>query len=109
MKTKHTPGPWAVYENKGSTRLRIMSDAVPYDVATMNHAGSEEAEAANAALVAAAPELLVALKAILDGGYWDDDGDYVIPHKPRENDEDTSDPDCLVAAGAAIAKAEGRA
>lgn len=65
MNTKHTPGPWAVYENKGSTRLRIMSDSVPYDVATMQHAGSEEAEAANAALVAAAPQLLESLRAIV--------------------------------------------
>lgn len=61
MKT-HTPGPWRVYEIKGSSRMRIMSDAVPYDVATMSHAGGEDAEAANAMLIAAAPELLAACK-----------------------------------------------
>lgn len=65
METKHTPGPWAVYQSRGNSRLRVMSDAVPYDVATMNHAGGEEAEAANAALIAAAPELLESLRGLV--------------------------------------------
>lgn len=92
METKHTPGPWAVYQSRGNSRLRVMSDAVPYDVATMNHAGNDEAEAANAHLIAAAPEMLDALR-------------YMVANAEAEGWSGLM----LGDARTAISKAEGRA
>lgn len=57
--------------------------------------GNSEEREANALLIAAAPELLAALKALLPDGWGDDD---VMDHMPG-----------VKAARLAIAKAEGRA
>lgn len=51
-----TPGDWFVYQKSGYTRLFVGSDT--HDICEMNHAGDEAREDANAALIAAAPELL---------------------------------------------------
>jgi hypothetical protein len=59
----HTPGPWHAIHTPGNTHLTIHGEV--YDVATTKPAGSVEREAANARLIAAAPELLEALKLFL--------------------------------------------
>jgi len=56
-----TPGGWFVYEKSGYTRLFVGSDS--HDICEMNHAGGEGTERANAALIAAAPHLWLALVA----------------------------------------------
>lgn len=66
---------------------------------------------ADATLFAAAPELLAALKGLLDAGHYDNDGDFVIPCTGVESDGDCPDyleAPSLRAANLAIAKAEGR-
>jgi hypothetical protein len=89
MSTQHTPGPWSVVEDRVPSSLEIFADKSAIcecwrraDVAT---------EMANARLIAAAPELLDALNAMIDefeGCYAD------------------ADP-TLINAKAAIAKATG--
>ncbi len=70
----YTPKPWFVHKVPGNTRLRIGSDT--HDVATLGHAGSEEAERANANLIAAAPDMCEALEILTNStcGDIDDDG-----------------------------------
>ncbi len=69
MKTKHTPGPWTYHLGRGSNpRLHIQTmggyqiastpEINPHRMAAEENAGRE----ANAALIAAAPELLAALQ-----------------------------------------------
>ena len=69
MSTSHTPGPWKLSD--GSSPLRLMSPAVRgYDLAhiyvtdPITRKRTEE-YAANARLIAAAPDLLAALERIL--------------------------------------------
>lgn len=62
--SKHTPGPWAVGKHPGrdaGTDLREVTYLSPFGRAYIC-----EAEKANARLIAAAPELLEALHAMLD-------------------------------------------
>ena len=66
--TKHTPGPWKVNANVGKRgELGIVADAAPCVIA---HGMSEkhwpEIAQANAALIAAAPEMLTALQTCLE-------------------------------------------
>lgn len=71
--TLYTPGPWWQYKKPGFSRVFIGSDKL--DVAEMNHAGGEESESANAALVAEAPALLescMQLLSIVEAEYEDD-------------------------------------
>ena len=102
----HTPGPWSVHNKPGFSRLFIASDT--YDVAEMCHAGDEEREAANARLIAAAPELLRACKLFLRE-YTRNDGAVLCyccdPHFEPSPGETKCDICVFVAA---IAKAEGR-
>jgi hypothetical protein len=60
----------------------------------------------DALVMAAGPELLAALRAILLEGEYNDEGDFVI-RRADAGETDTSEPPCLRDAGAAIAKAEG--
>lgn len=60
MTAQHTPGPWGSFKRPGFSRLLILSDT--YDIAETCHAGDEDVEAANAALIASAPSMLRALK-----------------------------------------------
>lgn len=88
MQTKHTPGPWAVESDTD-----IVSDSGDF-VASCHEPGSDVSTAreyANARLIAAAPDLLAALQAIMD----DPDAVDHILHLDA------------VAADAAIAKATG--
>ena len=64
MNTKHTPGPWDLNETQRGTYI--------YQGGTENciaeiYADVNEDQAANARLIAAAPELLEALLALLPG------------------------------------------
>ena len=79
--TQHTPGPWEV--GKGVTPAVTLVDS-PYDIESENRA--------NAYLMAASPELLAALKELVN--WWEIDGGNL----------DRS----LATAVAAIARAEGR-
>jgi hypothetical protein len=83
----HTPGPWG-YTYDGSSTWSIGPEADPQDgsVASIFDRKDERARA-NARLIAAAPDLLAALKYLLELG---------------------GDDDRRIAAEAAIAKAEGR-
>lgn len=58
----HSPGSWHVIRVPGNSRLVIHSEH--YDIAETKHAGDAEREAANAQLIAAAPDLLAALTAL---------------------------------------------
>ena len=74
METKHTPGPWAYATAQDGWRFNIhQADGAPYtpgysDVAwSMNTVSGEakDVQEANARLIAAAPELLEALEALV--------------------------------------------
>jgi hypothetical protein len=98
--SKHTPGPWSFYDdsNNGKTN-RVEIVAIGKTVARIYHSVPAE-DLPNARLIAAAPELLEALNAMInhytslinsgDAGNWD----------PEEESE-------VIAARAAIAKAQG--
>ena len=89
----HTPGPWAILPNTPHF-VRAMHPADGMQpVATVYHFDGELA--ANARLIAAAPELLEALEAVLP-----DLEHYVATHGPGPDKR-------LAAARAAIAKARG--
>lgn len=61
MTTQHTPGPWAVSGNQ----VKSIDHGKRYTVATANNSKfTDEANANNARLIAAAPDLLVALQKI---------------------------------------------
>ena len=87
MTTQHTPGPWTTANNAiyGSSGL------IKPLVAFLDDRFADDEAANNARLIAAAPDLLIALEACL--------------HRLDEHD-DQSAPECLMAR-AAIAKATG--
>ena len=108
MTTAHTPGPWIVEKDIGSTPSRVTfriggdMDAAGRQAAISSEQGiaatnapalmsTEEAEA-NARLIAAAPELLAALQTLANS---------LCPYD--------TDPKCWANAMAAIAKATGGA
>jgi hypothetical protein len=97
MTAKHTPGPWFVVETlRGSLSIN-KTDKVP--IATVGGAGwhlGEETAKANACLIAAAPDLLLALRRLMS--YEDD--------RPAPGSYGA---EIYAEAEAAIAKAEGRA
>jgi hypothetical protein len=115
MKTEHTPGPWEV---DSAADVEHMAACLAKDSGTDREwvavdSGEQGGHVAychplNAALIAAAPELLDALRAILLDGEYNNEGDFVI-RRADDDETDTSEPPCLRDAGAAIAKAEGRA
>lgn len=92
---KHTPGPWSLQEipDYGEDCLRVI--VIPeIDMVVAAHDECDEpVELANARLIAAAPELLDALKLIVA-----DFGDYPASDRPCH---------AFDVARAAIAKAEG--
>ena len=106
MSAKHTPGPWAFSrsDNFGDARFYVaQQDGAPYtpnysDVATLiaeTVSGERVSiQEANARLIAAAPELLEALRAV----------DVLFGHLARDSTQRI----WLDNARAAIAKAEGR-
>lgn len=92
--SKHTPGPWIAEVDDNGENLGIMSEAGKAVVAGCGCCGSPWSDKthahANARLIAAAPELLEALKMVLQHGRIDNS-------EKRMN-----------VVSAAIAKAEGR-
>lgn len=92
MSTQHTPGPWET--ERGGFRGAWVRGTQTKEWAALACGDTDESAAANAHLIAAAPDMLAALKAIVEFYGWDanDDGEYVP---------------CRMA-HAAIAKAEGK-
>jgi hypothetical protein len=68
MSTQHTPGPWKFGSiSNGDFYKRNIAGADGYHVALTSSRDDAEVDA-NARLIAAAPELLEALQAIIDTG-----------------------------------------
>lgn len=61
--SKHTPGPWFQQNDKDSPYITTMSGG---RIAYINNRSGSGEQAANACLIAAAPDLLEALQEILD-------------------------------------------
>ena len=92
MSAKHTPGPWVVRESScGSVGTASMLIAMAYG--DDPDCKADDRMAANARLIAAAPELLGALKAICD---------------EQDANEGYATPATYDAARAVIAKAEAQ-
>jgi hypothetical protein len=77
--SKHTPGPWRAAKGTHEIFIQCAAPTGPYDVATIttleeNGEQSKAETQANARLIAAAPELLKALKAALEWSQSDIDG-----------------------------------
>jgi len=92
MSTKHTPGPWAAWDD-GATIGIETDEGEPLAVAEVLDYGDSAAPgqlAADQRLIAAAPDMLVALKKLVNS---------FEKHRPKAYWD---------AARAAIAKAEGR-
>jgi hypothetical protein len=97
--SKHTPGPWVIDDSNPNLVARLVNGVYEYVCAVepssfSNRECNQEQEEADARLIAAAPDLLEALKmAMLD---WENM--RVVPPASRPHK----------AARAAIAKAEGK-
>lgn len=92
MRFKGTEGKWTVIDGKASGK-QVISESAPKNRMTVASCGGQRREE-NANLIAAAPELLEALQAMLNKAY-----------KQNWNDQY---PDELDAAQSAIAKALGQ-
>jgi len=66
-KNKFTPGPWSVHGNIGKRReIGIVADSAPCIISIMGNQKEWPVEArANAVLIAAAPDMLEALKSVV--------------------------------------------
>ena len=94
-KTSHTPGPWEVFESH--TGIYILDSAEQAAVCRLEWCLEAEA---NARLIAAAPDLLAALKGIFEH--------CAMIHRAWGDGSNHKEADAAIAAGkAAIAKAEG--
>lgn len=94
MKTTHTPGPW--FFDKYDDGTPLFCDGRGRDVLTANNAVGDDERARNVALIVAAPDLLDALRGLVNchtGACWQ------TPEAQRR---------WWLAADAAIAKAECR-
>lgn len=99
MSDQHTPGPWIAYvetvkEDRRPVCLRMAVQALDEDGPVGHIAFSE----ANARLIAAAPDMLASLKLLL----------RETELSGNAGSADYGWPTCVLAARAAIAKAEGR-
>ena len=96
--SKHTPGPWQVgmaFDNYGETEIAIEHMTPAGNLVVAVALGGLQGQDANASLIAAAPDLLDALKAIVKSlAEQDDEG--LIEHAQQ-----------MIDARAAIAKATG--
>lgn len=98
--TKHTPGPWQVgmaFDNYGATEIAIEHMTTAGNLIIAVALDGLQGQDANARLIAAAPDLLEALK-----GLHDDIMDYI-----RLNSLGAENNHWLVQARAAITKATG--
>lgn len=94
---KHTPGPWHVAGNYRG--WRTVQDAAGDIVTFAQQKPHEETMQADLRLIAAAPDLLEALKNLVEAHYW---ADYWAGGGHHNADRD------IERARAAIAKAEGK-
>jgi len=81
---KHTPGTWFITPDTTNKNgdYAVWTDDSPFSIATVHGSGNSQA-LANAALIAAAPDLLAACELVLKNGYrmpcqGQDDGDKII-------------------------------
>ncbi len=86
----HTPGPWVTRPGDGCAEIYA---GEPRDLVCTVEGGTQQSDMANATLIAAAPDLLAAMRAL---------GDFI------HQDEYPLPADLLEQCSAAIAKAEGR-
>lgn len=94
----HTPGPWGwVYDGSSSYSIGPAADPQNGSVATVFERKHERAEG-NLNLIAAAPDLLAALKSAIG---WIDPDEHGLVNREEARD-------LLSACEAAIAKAEGQ-
>jgi len=101
--TKHTPGPWTLEGGK------VCGNG--YYIATVNSHGTTEGRA-NATLMAAAPDLLEALEAIMDEETpltGKPSHAQLVEHWEYEKSQGRGCAGIMLSALAAITKAEGRA
>lgn len=74
MSGKWTPGPWRVQSTEADDGVSFIYSGAPGDVyciaRMMRFTGGPSSDSANAALVAAAPDLYAALDALIDGRNW---------------------------------------
>lgn len=91
--SKHTPGPWTV---GGARTLKVWGGPSPRDVICEPWHVAVGSRKANAHLIAAAPEMLEALKEL--DAHWSAVGPYAIGHDGERASK----------IKALIAKAEGR-
>jgi|SRR5687767_3304088 len=102
----HTPGPWEINEDDGMAIAKVSHFAITAPCTPDVGSGlSREENAANALLIAAAPDLLAALKAVANT-----DDDCPMCNRGRlRNLQKTHWPECPFGrAQAVIAKAEGK-
>jgi hypothetical protein len=104
---KHTPAPWhvgigngegSIFSDSGRTRLEDGGTTL-YPICSYNRGWNADEDAANARLIASAPDLLETLRELIVQIYEDVPDDIVSDHFR----------DALVAAEAAIHKATGDA
>jgi len=62
---KHTPGPWKQHPYEKKAIVGDRGDKVTHDIAHICQTGKQATIEANARLIAAAPEMLAALKRIM--------------------------------------------
>ena len=97
MTQQHTPGPWrANIGNSSGAHCILANNGRRKTVCVMANTHDDDWQP-NARLIAAAPDMLAALRSLLDWGR-----DHTSPLDPN------SPHDLLVTAHQAIAKAEGR-
>lgn len=105
---KHTPGPWhmgdgngqgSIFADEGRTRLEKDGTTL-YPIAMVNHGWNEDEDNANAALIAAAPDLLETLTLLFE---------HCEIIRPHYGDKESSQQakKAIESARAAIRKAEG--
>ena len=114
-KSKHTPGPWDVIPQNGAGPMIAHcydtgNDINPTGLRLVCHVlerkASQEVDRANARLIAAAPELLEALKGLL--AVFAPGGNIAASEGSADRAVAEADAEAVAAANAAIAKAEGR-
>ncbi len=99
---KHTPGPWSARKAAHGPIDILAADG--RDIVTLYGGGVDEAPADNARLIAAAPELLEALRKVEPLGDVSLYRDILKALRPHERD---AFHDIIAGVRAAIAKAEG--
>ena len=120
--TQHTPGPWTVgdqypapYGSEECFQIELRGTtwpdgSTPLLAVVVNENVSDSTTQANARLIAAAPDLLEALKAILGGSEYRESQSEIrqLDGESYEDAERRAKIDSVKQARAAITRAEGR-